>query len=427
MCDVTVNPGLAQHDDIVDAVPVSSQGTSEDTQAGSPVSTITDKPILALERLTLTHFRNYAALRLNCGTEPVVLTGPNGAGKTNLLEAISFLAPGRGLRRAKLSNIARRDADEPSSADSMVWGVAAHLVSPQGPVELGTGCNGEVTTGGRPKRIVHIDGETVSQQAALAEHVHVQWLTPQMDRLFLDGAQARRRFLDRLVFGFDPAHAGRVAAYDHALRERNRLFRTDGLRADPDWLAALEETMASKGVAVSAARREVLLRIKPACIDVNSHFPAADVMLEGEIESWLGEGPALAAEERFRVALAASRDQDAAKGRASVGPHRSDLRVRHVDNGRMAELCSTGEQKALLIRLILAHVQTAARDWGRLPILLLDEVAAHLDEKRRASLIEEIMALRIQAWLTGTDEALFEPFRHTAQFFHVNAGTVLAG
>ena len=430
VCEVTGNPGLAQNDDFAGSGPDTLKGVTAGSSMDSSVSLIAEKstkPTLAIERLTLTHFRNYATLRLNCGAEPVVLTGPNGAGKTNLLEALSFLAPGRGLRRAKLTDIARHDLEDSDQNGAMVWGVAAHLTTPQGPVELGTGCNGEVTKGGRPRRIVHVDGETVSQQAALAEHVHVQWLTPQMDRLFLDGAQARRRFLDRLVFGFDSAHAGRVAAYEHALRERNRLFRNQGIRSDADWLTALEDTMASKGMAVVAARCEILMRIKPACVEVNSHFPAAEVSLEGTLEKWLEEMPALAAEDQYRSALAASRDKDAETGRAAIGPHRSDLRVRHVGNGRMAELCSTGEQKALLIRLILAHVQTAARDWGRLPILLLDEVAAHLDEKRRTALIEEIMALRIQAWLTGTDETLFEAFKHDAQFFHINAGTVSAG
>ena len=447
MCEVTVAPGLAQNNDFAGAVSGASadapgeppRDSSSESQEDYVVSVIAEKPSLALEQLTLTYFRNYANLRLNCGAEPVVLTGSNGAGKTNLLEAISFLAPGRGLRRAKLDDIAHRDINrnlevteqERGGRDEAIagraWGVAAHLKTPQGPLTIGTGCNGETTPSGRARRIVHIDGQAVSQQAVLAEHVHVQWLTPQMDRLFLEGAQARRHFLDRLVFGFDPAHAGRVAAYDHALRERNRLLRTDGLRADPDWLAALEETMAAKGVAVVAARREVLMRMMPACAQVHSHFPAADVMLVGELETWLEEDPALAVEDRFRAALAASRGRDAAAGRATTGPHRSDLRVRHEGNGRMAEHCSTGEQKALLIRLILAHVQTAARELGQLPILLLDEVAAHLDEKRRSALIEEILALRIQAWLTGTDVSLFQAFKRTAQFFNIEAGAVMRG
>ncbi len=422
MCEVAVPSGLAHQQDFAG----NTAGHSSVAPTPTPLDSEADKPALALRQLTLTHFRNYASLRLRCGDEPVVLTGPNGAGKTNLLEAISFLSPGRGLRRAKLGDLALRDAAMPAPEnDTAVWGVAAHLKTPNGPVDLGTGCTGDHQGARRPRRIIHIDGETVSQQAALAEHAHIQWLTPQMDRLFLDGASARRRFLDRLVFGFDPAHAGRVAAYDHALRERNRLFRAQGLHADPDWLAALEDTMASKGIAVAAARRDALSRIQPACIEVHSHFPAAEVWLDGEIERWLEEAPALAAEDRFREALAADRAKDAETGRATIGPHRSDLMVRHTGNGRMAELCSTGEQKALLIRLTLAHVQTAARDWGRLPILLLDEVAAHLDEKRRTALIEEILSLRIQAWLTGTDAALFEPFQREAQFFTVNAGTVL--
>lgn len=386
-------------------------------------------PVLALKHLTLTHFRNYAALRLPCDTRPVVLTGPNGAGKTNLLEAISFLVPGRGLRRARLAEVACHQNGTGDVAVSGIvaetaWGVAAHVATANGPVEIGTGCDGETDAAGRARRIVHIDGQTVSNQAVLAEHVNVQWLTPQMDRLFLEGSSARRRFLDRLVFGLDPAHAGRAAAYEHALRERARLLRAHGPRADANWLAALEEAMAAKGVAVAAARREAVARLAPACGQSDDHFPAAEITLHGEVESWLDDGPALAAEDRFRAALEQARPRDAETGGAATGPHRSDLLVRHVGNGRMADQCSTGEQKALLIRLILAHVRTSAREWGRLPILLLDEVAAHLDEKRRAALIEEILALRIQAWLTGTDEAMFAPFRGAAQFCRVEAGAV---
>ncbi|MEX2450503.1 MAG: DNA replication and repair protein RecF, partial [Rhodospirillales bacterium] len=262
---MTITRGLARND------------IDPDGDAGAVSGAAARAPGLALEQLILTHFRNYTTLRLPCDARPVVLTGSNGAGKTNLLEAISFLVPGRGLRRARLTDVAcREDGSEPDVAVAKTaWGVAARLDTPSGPLEIGTGCDGATDAAGRVRRIVHIDGQTVSNQAVLSEHVNVQWLTPQMDRLFLEGAGARRRFLDRLVFGFDPAHAGRVAAYEHALRERARLLRAHGPRADAAWLAALEETMAAKGVAVAAARRDAVARLEPACGESDGHFPAA--------------------------------------------------------------------------------------------------------------------------------------------------------
>jgi DNA replication and repair protein RecF len=382
-------------------------------------------PAAAVTRLTLSDFRCYRHLRLELAAQPVVLAGPNGAGKTNVLEALSFLAPGRGLRRATLSDVARRDRlGAPEAGLARPWGVAARLVGPKGVAEIGTGF--VPADGGREKRLAHIDGQPLKSQAGLAEALAVQWLTPAMDRLFADGPAARRRFLDRLVLGLDPAHAGRTAAYEHALRERSRLLIAGAARRDWDasWLAVLEDTMATKGVAVAAARRDAVTRLDQVCRDSRGPFPGARLALEGEIESWLAAGPALAAEDRFRGLLAATRSKDADTGGASVGPHRSDLVVRHALKDQPADACSTGEQKALLVAIVLGNARLLAAERGAAPVLLLDEVAAHLDEARRAALFEHLADLGAQAWLTGTEAGLFAALEGRAQFFHVKDATV---
>jgi len=359
-----------------------------------------------------------------------VLTGANGAGKTNVLEALSLLVPGRGLRGTRLADISRR---EPGGAEDSrrPWAVAARLQTAGGPVDVGTGRDADAAAGGREKRVVHIEGKPARAQSALAEHLSAHWLTPQMDRLFIEGPSARRRFLDRLVFGFDTAHAGRVSAYDHALRERARLLRhgdpRTGRAADPEWLSVLEETISAKGVAVAAARIDMAGRldqmadVKTAGSDA---FPTASVAVIGEVEDWLADTPALAAEDRFRAALIASRADDAAGGSASVGPHRSDLGVRHLGTGEEAAMCSTGEQKALLIAMVLANARLQEATLGSKPLLLLDEVTAHLDRKRRGALFEEILGTGIQAWMTGTDAALFAPLGRGAQFYSVENAVV---
>jgi DNA replication and repair protein RecF len=374
---------------------------------------------VGVTRLVLTDFRNYREARLSLGTEPVVLTGPNGAGKTNLLEALSLLAPGRGLRGAKLSEIDRR-ADRGCEAPSSGWAVAAVVATQYGAVRIGTGRE----AAGGERRVVRIDGETVRGQMVLGERLGVIWLTPPMDRLFLDGPSGRRRFLDRLVLGFDPAHASRVNAYEQALRERSRILR-DG-PADPAWLAALEEVMAEQGVAVAAGRREAVQRLDSTCAEAEGPFPRARLTLVGAVEGWLEAMPALAAEAEFASALAGNRQSDAQVGGAIIGPHRSDLAVELADKGIAAEFASTGEQKALLISIVLAHstLQRAIR--GQPPLLLLDEIAAHLDAGRRAALFEALLRLDGQVWLTGTDEALFAPLRYQAQFLSVNDGTLAA-
>jgi DNA replication and repair protein RecF len=374
---------------------------------------------VGVTRLVLTNFRNYREVRLTLGTEPVVLTGPNGAGKTNLLEALSFLAPGRGLRGAKLTEIDRRLGSAREAAD-LGWAIAAVIATRAGTLRVGTGRDGAASE----RRVVRIDGEPARSQVALGERLGVVWLTPLMDRLFLEAPSGRRRFLDRLVFGFDPAHASRVNVYEQALRERSRLLR-DG-PADPVWLAALEEVMAQQGVAVAAGRRETVQRLDRACAEAEGPFPRARLMLLGTIEGWLDAMPALAAEAEFASALAVNRQSDAQTGGAIIGPHRSDLAVELAEKGIAAEFASTGEQKALLISIVLAHstLQRAIR--GEPPLLLLDEIAAHLDAGRRAALFEALLRLDGQAWLTGTDEALFAPLRQRVQFLSVHDGNLAA-
>jgi DNA replication and repair protein RecF len=371
----------------------------------------------AVTRLALTDFRSYAQARLVADERPVVLTGPNGAGKTNLLEAISFLAPGRGLRRAKLVEIDRR---APEAGAAGAWTVAATVATARGPVQIGTGRDAASESGER--RLLRVDGAVAKSQAALAEHLSLVWLTPQMDRLFLEGSAPRRRFLDRLVYGFDPAHAARVGAYEQAMRERARLLR-DG-PADASWLGALESRMAEQGVAVAAARREVAARLDRVCREARGPFPAARLSLSGEVEHWLDEKPALAAEEALRDRLAAARRIDGESGTTGVGPHRGDLAVSHAGTGMPAAHCSTGEQKALLVAVLLAQARLQAEESGRTPVMLLDEVTAHLDGTRRAALFAEIEGLGLQAWLTGTEPGLFAELERSAQFFGVADGTI---
>jgi len=362
----------------------------------------------AVLRLMLTDFRCYEAARLEVEPAPVVLTGPNGAGKTNLLEAISFLAPGRGLRRATLREIDRRGGVGP-------WAISIELGTAEGRYRVGTGRDAEGESGER--RLVRIDGAPAKNQAALARLASFVWLTPQMDRLFNDGSSTRRRFLDRLVLGFDPEHAAQLSAYERAMRDRLKLLREGG--ADTAWLNALEEEMAAHGVAIAAARREVVACLDDACASADGPFPRARLAMEDEAGLMLDQMPALAAEDALRHRFAAQRRADGESGTTTYGPHRADIAVHHVGNGMPAALCSTGEQKALLLAILLAQARLLASRRGSAPIMLLDEVAAHLDGERRAALFREILDLNTQAWLSGTDAALFAGLRHDAQFFAV--------
>ena len=380
----------------------------------------------AVVKLSLTDFRCYGRLRVDADRRPAVLTGANGAGKTNLLEAISFLAPGRGLRRARLQDVTRSDA--PAAAPGALrWAVASTLETADGEVEIGTGFEaaGDDDEGGR--RIVRLNGANARSQSALGEVFAAVWLVPEMDRLFMDGASGRRRFLDRLVAAFDPSHTTRLNDYEQAMRERTRLLRDDrsGLRAaDAGWISALEHRMAESGIALAAARRAFVARLSAACELAVGPFPAAGISLAGDVESWLGQAAALEAEDRFRDALAASRAADREAGRALAGPHRSDIEVVHLTRNRPAAVCSTGEQKALLISIVLAHARLVSLDRGAAPLLLMDEIVAHLDAERRAALFDEICAIGAQAWMTGTDRDLFREFGDRAQYFRVDDAMV---
>jgi DNA replication and repair protein RecF len=360
---------------------------------------------LAVVRLSVTEFRSYPELRLEVAPRPVVLTGPNGAGKTNILEALSFLAPGRGLRRSRLSDVARRSVPEESSPS---WAVNASLQHCRGGIELATGRHGQTE-----RRLVRIDGKMARSQSMLGEWISVLWLVPAMDRLFSDGAGGRRRFLDRLVLGLDPAHAGRASAFEHALRERSRLIRED--RRDPRWFDAVEQAMARYGTAVAVARSDAVQRLNQACRQGIGAFPAAELSLAGRLDDMVAGGKAASAESWLRQQLAAARRTD----EAVAGPHRSDLQVLHRDKNLAATHCSTGEQKALLLSILLAQARLQVQIRGLPPILLLDEVTAHLDGARRAALWDELDALGLQSWMTGTDRALFAELGERGQFFGV--------
>ncbi|MEX1306009.1 MAG: DNA replication/repair protein RecF [Rhodovibrionaceae bacterium] len=368
-----------------------------------------------MRRLMLTAFRNYGAAELELDERPVVLLGPNGAGKTNLLEALSLLTPGRGLRGARLEDLTPRGPRN----DTAPWAVAAEVATAQGARSLGTGLDPKQPEAQR--RVARLDGEAASSLAALGEVLAAVWLTPQMDRLFQEGASGRRRFLDRLVFGFDAAHAGRIAGYEHAMRERSRLLK-QGSR-DAAWLAALEESMAERSVAIAAARRQAVTRLSAAVAEGVGPFPRARLGLLGDAEAWLEEFPAVEVEGRIAEGLAASRESDS-EGGAARGAHRADLAVADLASGMPAEQCSTGEQKALLICVVLAHARLLAKQRGAPPLLLLDEVAAHLDGRRREALYAELLALGAQAWMSGTEDSFFAPLGGAAQRFAIAGGAL---
>ena len=378
---------------------------------------MTQAPTLAIRRLTLTEFRNYASLRLDTGARLVALTGANGAGKTNILEAISLLAPGRGLRGASFDELPRQ-----GGAGS--WAIAAEIEAEHGPVSLGTAWSGQGDGGDGAGRQVVIDGEAQRGSGALGEHVRLLWLTPAQDRLFAGPASDRRRFLDRMVTAFDPEHAARITVFEKVMRERNLLL--EETRPDPAWLSSLEAHMAEAAVAISAARLVGLEALQSHIGEgrETSSFPWAEVAVEGEVEALVAQKPAVQVEDEYRRILADSRGLDRAAGRTLRGPHRSDLEVVHGPKRMAAGQCSTGEQKALLIGLVLAQARAVKAGTGVPPILLLDEVAAHLDRARRKSLLEALTALGSQSWMTGTDASLFEAIGETGVIFQVEDGRV---
>ena len=377
-------------------------------------------PATALTRLTLTDFRSYGRADVTLDGRPVFLVGPNGAGKTNLLEAISLFTPGRGLRGASLSEVGRR---LPGEAQGRAWAVSAQVTADDEPIQLGTGTEQP----GAARRVVRIAGEA-APPGRLADHLRQVWLTPAQDRLFLEGAADRRRFFDRLVFAAIPRHAAHAQAYDRAQRERMRLLTDETQAPDPAWLDALEARLAEAGALMAEARATTLSALQ-AEIDGRGErpFPQARLSLTGEWEQMARDGASIAdIEAQLARALADARPRDAAAGRALTGPHRGDLSVIHAEKDRPAAECSTGEQKALILNLVLAQAARLAK--GSIgpaadpsPVLLLDEVAAHLDARRRGALFDEIEALGLQAFLTGTDDHLFEGLAGRAQGFRVES------
>jgi DNA replication and repair protein RecF len=371
-----------------------------------------------IRRFSLSNFRSYRAASLHVDAQLVVLCGPNGAGKTNLIEAISFLAPGRGLRRATLDEVAFAEGDGS-------WAVAAELEGALGLATLGTGVERPLSEDATIARKCRIDGEPVPSTAAFADHLGVLWLTPAMDGLFGGPASERRRFLDRLVLAVDGTHQSRVNALDRSLRSRNRLLEQPN--ADPHWLDAVEHETAEVAIAVAAARAETVRRLAAALMrnrDPASPFPWAGVALNGWVENALMEQAASDVEDRYRAVLRANRARDAAAGRTTDGPHLSDLEVLYGPKGIAAAQASTGEQKALLIGLVLAHAKLVAEMTRHAPLLLLDEVVAHLDPGRRAALYDALAALETQVWMTGADPAPFSAVTSRAQMFSVSPGRV---
>jgi len=375
-----------------------------------------DNKILSISSLSLHHFRNYISARIEVTSAPVVLTGRNGAGKTNILEALSLLVPGRGLRRAKISELDNRLHAGAS------WVLAAGISGMQGESKIGTGR--DVEAGDADKRIIKIDEKVARSQAELARHLAMLWLTPQMEQLFHEGASSGRKFLDRLVYSFDGSHASRVNEYEFAMRERNKLLANGP--SDPHWLDALEQTMAETGSAIAVARLVACEHINVAIQNSPLSFPIAHIEIHGFIEDKLNEGEAaVAVEEMVKKTLHAGRGQDAMAGRTLTGTHRSEMKVFNIEKQMLAENCSTGEQKALLLSIVLAQARSGAKWQGVVPVLLLDEVVAHLDATKRLELFEEIDQIKAQVWMTGTDSTLFEGLQGKAQYFQVENGKVI--
>ena len=372
-----------------------------------------------IRRLTLSNFRSYHAAQIELGQAgPVVLTGANGAGKTNLIEAISMLAPGRGLRRATMEELAFSEGDG-------AWAVSAEIEGMLGLATLGTGIDPPAGEDSAPSRICRIDREAVSSAAAFADHLRVVWLVPAMDPLFNGPASERRRFLDRLVLAVDAQHSSRVAALERSLRSRNRLL--EDAHSDSHWLDAVEHETAEVAVAVAAARAETVGRLAGALAggrEQAPEFPLAEIALDGWMEKLLPYHSAIEIEDRYRALLKDNRARDAAAGRTLDGPHLSDLSVSHAGKGIAASEASTGEQKALLIRLVLAHAGLIKDMTGFAPLLLLDEIIAHLDPTRRAALYDALANLGAQVWMTGADPAAFGDIVGRAQVFEVRGGAV---
>ena len=384
-------------------------------------------------RLTLTDFRNYAHLRINAHLGPIVITGENGSGKTNILEAISFLTPGRGLRGARLADIKRispalvTDEYLPTEITNTSWAVSALVQKGDDEVEIGTAVERSLRENidearSFDKRIVKIDGQKVTSQAELGRYISAIWITPQMDRLFRGGSQPRRSFLDRLVYAFDMEHAKRTANFEHLYKEWYQLLKNG--QNDDHWLMSLEENMAGLGVAIAAARREQIAKLNTFIEhEPDDVFPNVRLELEGTIEKLLDKLPAIEVEDYYQALLKKQRRNIMYNDNID-GVNRTDFKVYYRRKEMPAELCSTGEQKSLLISIILAQTKCQTLDKGFAPVLLLDEVVAHLDEIKREALLEKIRELSLQAWITSTDPQLFDSLKNEALFLEIKNNQV---
>lgn len=384
-----------------------------------------------VKRLTLTDFRNYAYLRLHMDLNPIVITGENGTGKTNILEAISFLTPGRGLRSARLSDVKRIApaivANDYTPSHS-AWAVSATVSTNDDEIEIGTGIESsfretEDDIRAYERRIVKVDGQKISSQSDLGRYISAIWLTPQMDRLFRGGSQPRRSFLDRLVYAFDLEHAKRTANFEHLYKEWFQLIKSG--KTDGHWLASIEQEMAGIGVAIAAARREQIARLNTFVTkEPDDVFPNVELSLEGTIEQMLDSRPAIDVEDYYISSLQKQR-RNVLYSEYVDGVNRTDFKVLYKKKRMPAELCSTGEQKSLLISIILAQTKCQTLAKGFPPVLLLDEVVAHLDDAKREALLTKIRDLNTQAWITSTDESLFESMRGYAQFFETKNNGII--
>jgi DNA replication and repair protein RecF len=374
--------------------------------------------VISVTSLNLTLFRSYTKQVLdNLPPSSVILCGPNGAGKTNILEAISLLSPGRGLRSARTTDIQNSNVPQAQG-----WSISGEVNTTYGSTRIGVGLDKETQ-----KKLIRINGEPIKSQSILGEWVSCIWLTPQMDRLFIESSSHARRFFDRLIFTFDPGHAGRITRYENAATQRLKLLKEGN--HDQAWLSGLEAQMAEAGVAISTARKLFCKKLQQAYLSAtqeeSDNFPKALLSIEGKFEAKTSAMTALNAEEYFKQQLKILRTKDAQSGITHIGPHRALFNVTHEKKFMAAAQCSTGEQKLLLIGIILAHARLLNREHGTAPLLLLDEVVAHLDPDRRAALAHILRVYPSQIWMTGTDHELFEDFACFSDFFVVRDSEVI--
>jgi len=364
--------------------------------------------------LMLNNFRNYSCTRIEPDNPTIILIGENGAGKTNILEAISMLAPGRGIRSSKLSEMDRFDG-----ALAHPWSIHAHIDNSEESFTIGTGRD---PSGESEKRIVKIDG-TASAVADLARAFSCLWITPKLSQIFLEGMTERRKLIDRLVYNFDTEHASRINAYENTMRERNRILREN--KANTKWLSAVEKQMAEQAVAIAAARIDMVANLNQVMSQTNSAFPRCFIELEGSVEDDLKTSSALTAESNFIATLEHDRRNDAETGRTGSGTHRTEILVFHGGTGRPVEICSTGEQKAVVISIIMATARARQLFTGRSPVMLLDDIAAHMDHNKRVSLFDELASLRAQTWISGTDINIFTETSIDASIYNIHNGAII--